>query len=67
MVGRGYPGVLKGGKMANTNGSHVFTKSELARYKADNAKMTPAQKRSVSEALVKSNTKANNIPKKGKK
>ena len=52
--------------MAKSNSSYTFTKADLARLKASEAKMTPNQKRAVSEALVKSNSAAN-TPKTKKK
>lgn len=51
--------------MAKTTG-YTFTKAELARIKSSESKMTAAQKRAASEALVKANSAAN-TPKKKKK
>ena len=44
--------------MANAKGK-TFTKAELARVKASESKMTPAQRRATSKALVEANTAAN--------
>lgn len=49
--------------MAN---GYTFTKGKLAKIKASEAKMTPAQRRSVSKALVDANTAANEPHKKRK-
>lgn len=49
--------------MAN---SFTFTKSEIAKFKAKEAKMTPAQRKAASKALVEANTQANKLPKKRK-
>lgn len=39
--------------------SFTFTKADLAKIKAKEAKMTPAQRRAASKALVESNSAAN--------
>ena len=44
----------------------TLTKAYLAKVKASDAKMSNAQKRSVSKALVEANTSAN-VPRKPKK
>ena len=49
--------------MAN---SFTFTKNDKAKLRAKDAKMTPAQRRSVSKALVEANTSANRMKSKGK-
>ena len=49
--------------MAKTG--YTITKSDAARLKAKDAKMTPAQKRSVSKAIVDANTAANKMKSKG--
>ena len=41
------------------NKSYTFTKAELAKIKAKDAKMTPAQKRATSKAIVTANSAAN--------
>ena len=46
--------------------SVTFTKADLDKYKAREAKMTPAQKKAVSKALVEANSAAN-TPRKKKK
>lgn len=46
--------------------SFTFTKSEIAKAKAKEARMTPAQRRAASKALVEANTAANKPRKKGK-
>ena len=52
-------------KMANDK-VFTLTKAYLAKVKASDAKMSNAQKRSVSKALVEANTSAN-VPRKPKK
>lgn len=46
--------------------NYVLTKSEIAKFKAKEAKMTPAQRRAASKAMVEANTAANKLPKKRK-
>ena len=41
------------------NGTFTFTKEEVAKFKAKEAKMTPAQRRAASKALVEANSAAN--------
>lgn len=45
------------------NKSFTFTKSELAKVKSKEARMTPAQRRAASKALVEANSAANNTKK----
>ncbi len=49
--------------MAN---SYTFTKSDKAKLKAKDAKMTPSQRKATSKALVEANTAANRMKSKGK-
>ena len=45
----------------------TFTKAEVKKFKAKEAKATPAQQKAASEALVKANSAANGgVPKKKK-
>ena len=44
----------------------TFTKSEVAKFKAKEAKQTPAQRRASNKAYVESNNRANDVGKKGK-
>ena len=44
----------------------TFTKAEVKKFKAKEAKATPEQKKAASEALVKANSEANRIHKKKK-
>lgn len=44
----------------------TFTKAEIAKARAKEAKMTPAQRRASSKNYVIANTKANGAKKKGK-
>lgn len=46
--------------------SFTFTKTEIAKFKAKEATMTPAQRRAASKALVEANSAANRMKSKGK-
>ena len=52
--------------MAKTAAGYTITKADAARIKAKDAKMTPAQRRATSKALVEANTAANRMKPKGK-
>lgn len=66
MVERDHAGHLKGvEKMAKAK-SFTFTKAEIEKFKAKEAKMTPEQKRAASKAQVLANSAANSLKKKGK-
>ena len=58
---------MKGVKGMAKAKTYEFTKEELAKIKAKDAKMTPAQRRALSKALVEANSAANNIGRKKKK
>lgn len=46
--------------------SYVLTKADVEKFKAKEAKMTPAQRRAASKDLVEANTAANSPRKKRK-
>lgn len=52
--------------MAKTAAGYTITKADAARIKAKDAKMTTAQRRATSKALVEANTAANRMKPKGK-
>ena len=51
--------------MANSK-SYTFTKADMAKMKAKDSAMTPAQKKALSKSLVNANSAANRMKSKGK-